>query len=68
MVKKLGKDILGFTKASITLGVGSSIAAGTGGYASAGLSAAGGMMPAVGTALVGGHVVRLTKKLKRRVY
>jgi len=65
LVKKLKKDVLGFTTAGVTLGIGSAITAKAGG-SGAGLAAVGGMMPIAGTAMMGGHALRLTKKIYKK--
>ncbi|GAJ10145.1 unnamed protein product, partial [marine sediment metagenome] len=72
MPKKLKKDVLDFTTAGITLGVGSVIGAGIQSKAPAGtpsvtggFAAMGSMMPIAGTAIMGKNLIRLTKKIKR---
>ena len=62
-MKKLTKDIEKFTKSNVTLGIGSAITAKTG-YGSSGMAAAGGMMPMVGTTMMGGSVMRMTKSFQ----
>ena len=62
-MKKLTKDIEKFTKSNVTLGIGSAITAKTG-YGSSGMAAAGGMMPLVGTTMMGGGMIRMVSKLK----
>ena len=62
-MKTLTKDIEKFTKGSITLGIGSAITAKTG-YGSSGMAAAGGMMPLVGSTMMGSGVIRMVSKLK----
>ena len=67
-MKKLTKDIEKFTKANVTLGIGSAITAKIG-YGSSGMAAAGGMMPMVGTTMMGTGVLRMVRKIspkKRR--
>lgn len=65
----LSSDIGELTGAGIGIGVGSAVVAGAGGSA-AGLSAMGGMMPVLGTTMMGGHVLRgvrrLTPKKKKK--
>ena len=62
-MKKLTKDIEKFTKGNITLGIGSAITAKIG-YGSSGMAAAGGMMPMVGTTMMGGGVIRMTRSFQ----
>ena len=62
-MKKLTKDIEKFTRGNITLGVGSVITAKTG-YGSSGMAAAGGMMPMVGSTMMGGGVIRMVSKFQ----
>jgi len=70
MPKKLKKDILGFTKAGVGLGVGSGVVAGIGSKAGVGLggglSTVGGFMPVFGTTMMAKHTLRLTKKLHKK--
>lgn len=62
-MKTLTKDIEKFTKGSIILGIGSAITAKTD-YGSSGMAAAGGMMPLVGSTMMGSGVIRMVSKLK----
>ena len=73
----LTSDIGGFTKASVGLGIGAGVAAGV--SAGSGISVTpafatmGGMMPAVGMGMMGGHALRGLKKLhpkkkRKRMY
>lgn len=68
-MKTLTKDIKKFTKANITLGIGSAVGAGLaskapGASITPAFSAASGMMPLVGTTMMGGGVLRMVSKLK----
>lgn len=68
-MKKLTKDIEKFTKGSVTLGVGSAIGAGLaakapGASVMPAFSAASGMMPLVGSTMMGGNMLRMVSKLK----
>jgi len=72
MAKRKRKDDLGLakpaielTKGSVILGVGATAATGVGGSA-AGLTAASGMLPAVGVAVGAGAVIRQTRKLQQK--
>jgi len=62
-MKKLTKDIEKFTKGGVTLGVGSAITAKLG-YGSSGMATVGGMMPVVGTTMMGGGVIRMVRKFQ----
>jgi len=64
-MKKLTKDISKFTQGSATLAVGSAMTSKLG-YGSSGMAAAGGMMPMVGTTMMGTGMLRMVKKLKRK--
>jgi hypothetical protein len=61
-MKKLKKDVYGFGKVAIGLGVGTAVVGGMGG-STAGLSTISGFMPIVGTAVMGKHVQRKLKKM-----
>ena len=68
-MKKLTKDIKKFTKGGITLGVGSAIGAGLaakapGASVTPAFSAASGMMPLVGTTMMGGGMIRMVSKFQ----
>ena len=68
-MKKLTKDIEKFTKGGVTLGVGSAIGAGLaakapGASVTPAFSSAAGMMPMVGTTMMGTGVLRMVSKLK----
>ena len=68
-MKTLTKDIKKFTKGSITLGVGSAVGAGLaakapGASVTPAFSAASGMMPMVGTTMMGGGVIRMVSKFQ----
>ena len=70
-MKKLNKDIFGFTESSITLGVGSAIGAGLaskapGASVTPAFSAASGMMPIVGTTMMGTNLLRMTKGMSSK--
>jgi len=70
-LKKLKKDVGDFSGAIITGGVSTAVGAGVVGMAPAaapamgGFAAMGGMMPLVGTTMMGGNVIRMTKKLNK---
>ena len=68
-MKKLTKDIKKFTKGNITLGIGSAVGAGLaakapGASVTPAFSAASGMMPLVGTTMMGGNVIRMTRNFQ----
>ena len=68
-MKTLTKDIKKFTKANITLGIGSAIGAGLaskapGASVTPAFSAASGMMPLVGSTMMGGGVIRMVSKFQ----
>ena len=69
-MKKLKKKISGFTQAGLGLGIGTMVVSGVeakGGISVSSLpafSSMGGMMPVVGTTMMGGQVLRLTKGLQ----
>jgi len=68
-MKTLTKDIKKFTKGSITLGIGSAVGAGLaakapGASVTPAFSAASGMMPMVGTTMMGGGVIRMVSKFQ----
>ena len=65
MVKKLAKATLGLVGVNVGVGVGTAVEAGAGG-STAGLAAVGGMMPVVGTAVIGYHTVRLVRKIPHK--
>jgi len=67
-MKKLTKDIEKFTKGGVTLGVGSAIGAGLaakapGASVTPAFSSAAGMMPMVGTTMMGVGTLRMVRKL-----
>ena len=62
-MKKLKKDVLGFSIVSAGLGVSTAVVSGMGG-STAGLSTMAGFMPIVATATMGKHVLKKVKKLK----
>lgn len=68
MPKKLRKDITDFVGAGVGLGIGSGIVAkaqiGSGINVTPALSTTAGMMRPVGTAMMGGHALRMIGKLK----
>lgn len=66
-MKKLKKDIEKFTKGAVTLGVGSAISAklatqAPGASVTPAFAAAGGMMPLVGTTMMGMGMIRMVKR------
>jgi hypothetical protein len=61
-MKKIKKDVYGFGKVAIGLGVGTAVVGGMGG-STAGLSTMAGFMPVVATATMGKHVKRKLKKM-----
>ena len=68
-MKKLTKDIEKFTKGGVTLGVGSAIGAGLaakapGASVTPAFSSAAGMMPMVGTTMMGTGVLRMVRKFQ----
>ena len=68
-MKKLTKDIKKFTKSGVTLGVGSAISAklatqAPGASVTPAFSAAGGIMPLVGTTMMGGGMIRMVSKFQ----
>ena len=68
-MKTLTKDIKKFTKGSITLGVGSAIGAGLaakapGASVTPAFSAASGMMPLVGSTMMGSGMIRMVSKFQ----
>ena len=68
-MKKLTKDIEKYTRGAVTLGVGSAIGAGLATHApgasvTPAFSAASGMMPVVGTTMMGGGVIRMVRKFQ----
>ena len=70
-MKKTRKDIVDFTKAGVTMGVGTMTLAGAESKLPAGapksmpgMATAAGMMPMMGTTMMGGNLIRMTKKLK----
>ena len=68
-MKTLTKDIKKFTKGSITLGIGSAVGAGLaakapGASVTPAFSAASGMMPLVGTTMMGSNVMRMTRSFQ----
>ena len=68
-MKKLTKDIEKYTRGAVTLGVGSAIGAGfathaPGASVTPAFSAASGMMPMVGTTMMGGGVIRMVSKFQ----
>ena len=68
-MKTLTKDIKKFTKGSITLGIGSAIGAGLaakapGASVTPAFSAASGMMPLVGSTMMGGGMIRMVSKFQ----
>jgi len=65
MVKKLAKATLGLVGVNVGVGVGTAIVAGAGG-STAGLAAVGGMMPIVGTTVMGYHAVRMVRKIPHK--
>lgn len=70
----LESDVGGFVGAGVGLGVGTAVVAGTGHGAAVlpAFSTMGSMMKPVGTAMMGGHALRMTKRLmpkkKKRRY
>jgi len=62
-MKKLTKEISKFTQGSATLAVGSAMTARLG-QGSSGMAAAGGMMPMIGTTMMGTGMIRMVGKLK----
>ncbi len=64
-MKKLTKDIMGFTGANIGIGVGT-LALDKAGFSTAGMSSMAGLMPTVGTVMMSGHLIRGVKKLGKR--
>lgn len=68
MVKKrsLTKDVTGFAAAGVGLGVGSMIAAKAGAPAGvqSGFAIAGGIMPVIGTGIIGYHALSYVERLK----
>ena len=67
-MKKLTKKIEKFTKAGVTLGVGSAIGAGLATHApgasvTPAFASAAGMMPMVGTTMMGTGVLQMVKKI-----
>ena len=64
-MKKLKKDVYGFTGASLTMGLGTAVVAKAGG-STAGMSTMSSMMPIVSTLTMGKHALRMTKKLRRK--
>lgn len=65
MVKKLAKDTLGLVGVNVGIGVATAVVAGVGGSA-VGLATMGGMMPIVGTAVMGKHAIRMVRKMPRQ--
>ena len=71
--KSLARDITGFTGAGVGLGVGTLVAsqAGAPSGVMSGFGVAGGMMPAVGLGIMGGHALgglrRIQKRKRRKV-
>jgi len=68
-MKKLTKDIEKFTKGGVTLGVGSAIGAGLaakapGASVTPAFSSAAGMMPMVGTTMMGVGTLRMVRKFQ----
>lgn len=69
-MKKLKKDVLNFGKTSVGFGISTAVGASATSLAPAaapimtGFSTAAGFMPIVSTAMMGKHVIRLTKKIK----
>ena len=68
-MKKLTKDIEKFTRGGVTLGIGSAVGAGLaakspGASVTPAFSAASGMMPMVGTTMMGTGVIRMVSKPK----
>jgi len=74
-MKKLNKDIMGYTKATVGLGIGTMIGAGMQSQLPAGspnltqgFNTMAGFMPIVGTVTMGKNVLGMTKKLKKGKY
>jgi len=68
-MKKLTKDIKKFTKSGVTLGVGSAISAklatqAPGASVTPAFSAAGGMLPLVGTTMMGAGTIRMVRRFQ----
>lgn len=63
-MKKLKKDILGFTGVGVGLGVGSQVVGSVGGN-TAGLTAMSNQMPLLGTVRGSGHVMGMLHKLPK---
>lgn len=64
--RKLGgleRDVRVFTTAGVTLGVGGAVVGAAGGN-TAGFAAAGSLLPAVGTVVLGKHVIKNVELLK----
>ena len=61
-MKKIKKDIVGFTGVGVTLGIGAGVVGAAGGP-TGGFAAMGSMMPIASTAIMGGHALRLAKNL-----
>jgi hypothetical protein len=64
-MKKLKKDAIGLTKASMITSVGASAATSVGG-SGAGLSALSSSFPVMGTAVGAGASLRMLKKMKKK--
>ena len=65
-MSSMEKDVMGFGRSSVVLGVTGAITSGLGGTGSAGVNAAAGMMPMVGTAMMGKHVIKQVKKINKK--
>lgn len=67
-MKKTRRDIERYTGSVIQLGLGTAITASMpgGSRMTPAFGAAAGMMPMVGTTMMGGNVIRMTKKLYKR--
>lgn len=63
-MKKLKKDVTGFVGAGVLLGAGTTVSD-KAGFDVSGLSTASEMMPSLGTAMMGGNVIRMVDKLPK---
>jgi len=69
-MKKIRKDVMDFVGAGVGLGIGTTIISGTGHGATItpAFATMGSMMRPVGTAMMGGHVLRMLRKYPKRRY
>jgi len=67
-MKKLKKDVSDFTKAGVTLGIGSAVvgATGHGGQITPAFGTAGRMMGVVGTSMMGMNALRMLSKPRKK--